>query len=228
MIAPMQGFCVRATGAGAQVKFDYSKLVWEADYSKGGPAPLHIEGRKQSMEEDDELNSLRVTLNADGLCDHLYLLGADKYDKAYENGYDARKMTEGLFNVFALEGDCILAIDATNSIAGTQIGLRTGDAMEYTFNFSHLNSDTDLALVDNASQEVINISEGTEYTFATEPNSYIIGRFQIIAQEKAIEVTTAFNKVEKNDDNVKKFIQNNQLYILKDGVLYNAVGAKVR
>ena len=86
-------------------------------------------------------------------------------------------------------------------------------------------------LLDNETNQIIDIYEGLEYTFNSEPDTTITDRFQILEREKEepeiIEVTTAFKNAEKQGVKVNKFIKDNQLYILKNGVLYNAVGARV-
>lgn len=225
IISPMQGICVHATGEGATLKFDYEKLVWNGDYKENPNAPLHTPARRQKAEE--QVNSLCVSLYGEEVADNLYLLESDNYDASYENGYDAIKMESGEANVFSVVEDVKLAMNATNSMIGTQIGVRTGETAVYTFVFTHLRSESDLALRDSETDEVIEIQEGQEYTFYAEPNSLIMDRFQIIAYENTHGVTTGSENVE-NGTKVHKFIQNDQLYILKDGVLYNASGARVR
>ena len=70
------------------------------------------------------------------------------------------------------------------------------------------------------------LSEDAEYTFNAAPNSEITERFQIIAADIPA-VTTGVDEVE-SEVHIQKFVKDNQLYILKDGVLYNASGAVVR
>ena len=224
-IAPMQGICVHATGEGATLKFDYEKLVWNGDYKENPNAPLHAPARRQKAEE--QVNSLCVSLYGEEVADNLYLLESDNYDASYENGYDAIKMESGEANIFSVVGDVNLAMNATNSMIGTQIGVRTGETAAYTLVFTHFRSENDLALRDFETGEVIEIKEGQEYTFYAEPNSVIKDRFQIIAYDNMHGVTTGSENIEKGTK-VHKFIQDNQLYILKDGVLYNASGARVR
>jgi hypothetical protein len=65
-----------------------------------------------------------------------------------------------------------------------------------------------------------------EYTFNAAPNSEITERFQIIAADIPA-IATGVDEVE-SEVHIQKFIKDNQLYILKDGVLYNASGAVVR
>ena len=219
-IAPMQGFCVNATGDEAKIKLDYKKLVWEGA-SKN--TPLRVKAR----DEETSLNgALCVSISAKGWSDNLYLIESNDYSAEYENGFDATKRMSGSLNVFAVEGDVNLSVDATNSIAGTRVGVRTGEEMTYTMNFSHVNSENPLVLWDKEAQFKMLISEDLEYTFNAEPNSEITERFQIIAADIPA-VTTGVDEVE-SEVHIQKFIKDNQLYILKDGVLYNASGAVVR
>ena len=113
-------------------------------------------------------------------------------------------------------------------MVGTYIGVRTGAETIYSLTFSHVISEHDLLLFDSETNELLDIVDGLDYTFTAEPNAIITDRFQILEREKAPEVTTAIEKAEASSVKVKKFIKDNQLYILKDGVLYNATGAVVR
>ena len=173
------------------------------------------------------LGSLCISLSANGWRDNLYMLESESYNKAYEAGYDAPKMESGEFNIFAVEEDNQLAVDATNNMVGTHIGVRAGEETTYSMSFSHMRSEHDLLLFDVETTELIGIYDGLEYTFNVEPNTTVTERFIILEREKTPEVTTAIEKAAANNVKVKKFIKDNQLYILKNGVLYNATGARV-
>ena len=224
-IAPMQGFCVHATGENPKITLDYSKLVWNGDYKDNGNGPLRVIARDENKPES--VRSLCVTLLGGGLVDNLYMLESEENNPSYENGSDARKMMSGALNIFSVAGADQLAVDATDSFIGTHLGIRSGEETTYTMIFSHLRSDNKLALLDNETNERIDINEGTEYTFYAEPNSDILTRFQIVERANAPAITTDVENV-TNGENVHKFIKDNQLYILKNGVIYNAQGKVVR
>ena len=133
-------------------------------------------------------------------------------------------------DVFTIRDSEQLGVDATNSIIGTRVGVRTGEEMSYTLIFSHLQSKTYLALLDKETNETIDINEGTEYTFFAEPNSTITGRFMIVESANAPAIATGMESTSDSSMNGKatKFIKDNQLFILKNGVLYNAMGVIVR
>ena len=229
VIPPMQGFYVNTNKAGS-LTLNYERLVWNADYEKYGNQPLRSPKRAAQAEdeEEDELSgTLKVTLLTESGLDHMYLLESPTNMPEYENGYDAKKIMSGDLNVFAVEEEDQLAVDATNSIAGTKIGVRTGDETEYKMTFSKLNSEVGLSLRDKELGLEIAIYEGTEYIFYAEPNEVISERFEIVERFGAPNVTTGNDGVGA-EVNAQKFIKDNSLYIYKDGVLFNALGERVR
>ena len=224
VIPAMQGFYVTTEKAGT-LTLDYTKLVWGANYAVRPNTPLHA--KAQDSNSSVVNGALRVSLSTDDKQDNVYLLESEDYSAEYENGYDAHKLMSADFNIFTIANEDKLSVDATNSLAGTRIGVRTGEEMIYIMNFSHLRSETELALVDNETNQKININEGTIYPFYAAPNSEITDRFQIVARNDAPTVTTGVDGV-TNETKAYKFIKDGQMYILKNGVLYNATGAIVR
>lgn len=226
IIPSMQGFFVQATGNDAKIKLDYNRLVWNANYS-GLRENRPLRAPKNAKDEQDKLGSLKVTITANGWTDHVYILESENYDDMYESGYDARKMMSGDMDIYTINGEEQLSVDATNSIIGTRVGVRTGAETAYTFVFSHLLSENGLALYDAETEQTIDIDENTEYTFFAAPETEITNRFQIVARADAPAITTGVDGVE-NEAKAVKFIKDDQIYILKNGVLYNAMGAVVR
>lgn len=220
IIPSMQGFYVQANtpGVNGSLTLNYERMVWN---TMSGNTALRA---PQQVKETDK-NSLCIALRADGWGDRLFIIESEDYTADFENGYDARKMMSGNLNIYAIEGIDSLAVDATNSLVGTRVGVRTGEETAYTLIFNRVNSEQKLTLLDEETSETIDISEGTEYTFYAEPNSVLDQRFRIIARSKAI--TTGLDKTE-SDSKVHKFIKGNQLYILRNGVLYNVMGTIVQ
>ncbi len=221
-ISPMQGFSVKANTKGAKLTFDYNKLVWNGTSAN---APLRVKARN---DEASLSGALCISIWSNGWTDNLYMIESDEYAISYENGYDATKQMSGAFNVFAIEDNDQLSVDATNSLIGTRVGVRTGDETAYTFVFSHLQTEDGLALFDAETDQTIDINEGTEYTFFAEPNVMVNDRFRIIERAEIPAITTGVGNVKNNDAKAVKFIKEDQIYILKNGVLYNATGAVVR
>ena len=182
--------------------------------------------RVNRRSDNSDKQVLSISMEANGQRDKVLLIEQEDYSTEFENGYDAHYMPVGGFNVFAVEGDDHLAVDATNSLVGTRVGVRTGEETAYTMTFSHVNSDDDLMLWDIEAEEKVEISEGQTYTFFAEPNSEITGRF-IIVEAEATEIATGVEDVQE-DARVHKFIKDDKLFILKNGVLYDATGMRVQ
>jgi len=227
VIPSMQGFWVQSTGAGAQLKLNYDRLVMGVTYTEPtANKPLRV----AKSRETEQVGKLMINLYTETDADCVFILESDSYDAAYEDGYDARKIASETMDVFTIRDSEQLGVDATNSIVGTRVGVRTGEEMSYTLIFSHLQSKTYLALLDKETNETIDINEGTEYTFFAEPNSTITGRFMIVESANAPAIATGMESTSDSSMNGKatKFIKDNQLFILKNGVLYNAMGVMVR
>lgn len=229
-IAPMQGFCVNAQNKGAKLKLNYNKLVWNADYASHAPTALRAPKHNAETAKEEEMpitGSMKMTLEANGRADNIYLLESERYIADFEDGYDAHKMESGTLNIFTVEDEDKLAIDATNSIIGTRVGVRTGEETAYTITFSYVDGEQEWALYDAETNEMIDITNDNTYTFFAEPNTEITERFMIVEREGAPAVTTGNDKV-TSDVRAHKFIKDSQLFILKNGVLYDATGARVK
>ena len=222
IIPAMQGFFVNTTKAGT-LKLNYERLVWNADYTKHTNAPL------RTKERSNTTGALCLSIEADGWRDNLYLLESEDYEPDFQNGYDARKMMNGELNIFAVEEeDTYLAVDATHSLVNTRVGVRTGEETAYTFTFANLRTQDAIALLDNETEQIIPIVEGATYTFFATPNTMITNRFVIVANED-VDGEGVATDIQNPIVGTKlhKFIKDNKLFILKDGILYNAQGQLV-
>lgn len=218
VIPAMQGFYVKTTKDHSTVTLNYEHLVWNA-VSKN--TPLHA---KRVWEEKN--GALCIVVEADGWKDQVFLLESEEYDAAFENGYDAHKLMSGNLNIFALEGEDALAVDATNSIAGTKIAVRTGAETAYTLTFGALSGEAEWSLYDAETKETVDIEEGSQYTFFAEPNTVLADRFQIQERNDMPAITTDLESV-GNDAKAHKFIKDGRLFIIKNGLMYNAMGIAV-
>lgn len=217
VIPAMQGFYVKANSAGT-LTLNYERLVWNATHSN---TPL-----RAKRAEEQQKGSLCVMVEADGWRDQVYLLEAEEYDAAFENGYDAHKLMSGNLNIFTLEGEDALAVDATNRIAGTKIAVRTGAETAYTLTFGSVSGEAEWSLYDAETKETVDIEEGAQYTFFAEPNSEIRDRFYIAERNDSPAVTTDLETV-NNGAESHKFIKDGQLFVIKNGLIYNTLGVVV-
>lgn len=217
VIPAMQGFYVKANSAGT-LTLNYTRLVWNAAH---GNTPL-----RAKRADEPKKGSLCVAIEADGWRDQVFLLESEEYDAAFENGYDAHKLMQGNLNIFTVEGDEALAVDATNRIVGTKIAVRTGAETAYTLTFGSVSGEAEWSLYDAETKETVDIEEGAQYTFFAEPNSEIRDRFYIAERNDSPAVTTDLETV-NNGAESHKFIKDGQLFVIKNGLIYNTLGVVV-
>ena len=217
VIPAMQGFYVKTNKAG-KMWLNYERLVWNAAH---GNVPL-----RAKRAEEQKNGALSIAIEADGWKDQVFLLESEEYDAAFENGYDAHKLMSGNLNIFTLEGEDALAVDATNRIAGTKIAVRTGAETAYTLTFCSVSGEAEWSLYDAETKETVDIEEGAQYTFFAEPNSEIRDRFYITERNDSPAVTTDLETV-NNGAESHKFIKDGQLFVIKNGLIYNTLGVVV-
>lgn len=218
VIPAMQGFYVKTNTNGSTLTLNYKRLVWEASHSN---VPL-----RAKRADEPKKGSLCVAIEADGWKDQVFLLESEEYDAAFENGYDAHKLMQGNLNIFTIEGEDALAVDATNRIAGTKIGVRTGAETAYTLTFGALSGEAEWSLFDAETKETIDIEEGMQYTFFAEPNSEIKDRFYITERNDAPAITTNLEEVNTGAES-RKLIKDGRLFVIKNGMIYDMLGVVV-
>ena len=108
---------------------------------------------------------------------------------------------------------------------GTIIGFRAGEDNEYTFHFEYDDMAEPLFLLDMDERMYVRILTGTTYTFTCadkgEHNRFLLTR-------KAPGIPTGCEPIDGGGGpKAMKFIKDNKLYILLNGVLYDATGKVV-
>jgi hypothetical protein len=219
----MQGFFVQ-TNTATTLTLDYNKLVWGGEQDN---KPLKVRRNSQ----DNSLNAkMRIRLTDDNAeMDEMTILESANHDKSYENGYDSKKKhseNNGI-SIYAIEDDMQLGFDYTDLIAGTKIGVRTGDNDFYTITFNNVETDGNLYLYDIHTNIYTQIKESAAYSFYAETNSYVEGRFEIVGSQNNHDVSTNVD-TQKDEKITTKYIKDNTVYILKNGLKYNSMGQRVQ
>ena len=121
-----------------------------------------------------------------------------------------------------------MAINCVPNLEGTVIGFKAGtDDENYTFSFDYDEEAEELYLLDIQTGVYTRVTKENSYAFFAddkeEHNRFILTR-------NAPGVLTGLNGVQSDKDpanGVFKFIENDKMYILYRGVLYDATGKKV-
>ncbi len=187
-INSMDGFILKLNSGTSNPTVNYADAIWgNPIYAGGSTAPA----RARSLVD----NSVVITVAAAGseVEDQVTIVERADRTAAFENGADASKyMNPETMNIYADAPAGMLSRVATNNIVGTQISFQAANAEVYTLTLSHVNG-SDYAIRDNVTGAMINLSEGTTYTFRQDANSTVNGRFEIVGLAK---VPTAIENAE--------------------------------
>ena len=221
-IPAMQAFLIRVSSE-TSLTLNYDKVV-RTTATANLNVPLRAP-RRMSNEEEITLTTLHVEdsqTSAD-----LYLFEGDQFSDAFDNGWEASYMgVDGRSaQLYAMASDGKMAVLAAPELEGTQVGFMPGKETMYTFSFTGGNGA--YYLNDIKAQKSTLIQEGNTYSFEYESdddaNRFYISRTAIDAP--AIETGVGNTDLTPK---VLKFIYQDKLYILRNGVLYDATGKVVK
>lgn len=160
-IASMQAFFVMARENGATFTVDYQRAV--AGATNHG-------NQMRAPEAQDEFNVLKIMIKGENSRDQLFLLENENTSKAYDNGYEARKIFDAPrgHQMYATCEYGYASIDCSKSFIGQAIGLKgdnEGEKLTISFGIDKIGDHESLFLYDKATGEYVNIMAEEEYTF---------------------------------------------------------------
>ncbi len=199
-------------------------------------APASIAAR--NAEERPVKMDVDLILSDNHSSDQTGLIICDRYSDAYEIGRDLEKLFGSAYNLSVytlMEDNTPLAFQALairSSMQVIPVGYRAPEQGEYTFRLNEATSSIDLlneqyeqlVLVDYQTGELTNLLY-TDYTFYSE-RTQSNSRFAIYAVPRQNAPTDLPNAI-GSDEEVRKVIYNDHLYILRDGNVYNGMGQKM-
>ena len=182
-----------------------------------------------------------ITLSGEGKTDATGIVLSEEYSPAYEIGADLVKCpNNGALNLYTLNADSLsLAFNGLSdddAITPIPVGATFPVAGEYTFAFDDMSysiNDMDtLLLIDKDKNISIDLLHA-DYTFSIENAGTVNNRFELFLRraqkaEEEEEETTNLDNTYNADNSTRKFIRNGQLFIIRDGKVYDAIGARVR
>lgn len=221
VIPTMQAFLIQVTGE-TSMTLNYDEMVRsnKANYNEKLRAPQRF-----ADEQATTLTRLRVADSQTHT--DLYLFEGEKFSEGFDNGWEATYM-EGdgrSAQLYAMAAEDKMAVLATPELEGTQVGFAPGQETVYTFSFA--GGTGEYYLNDIKAKKSTLIQGGNTYSFEYE-NGDAANRFYI--SKTAIDAPAVGTGVDNTQSGVKvqKFIYQNKLYILRNGVLYDATGKIVK
>lgn len=192
--------------------------------------------RKEEAPESVPEQQAYIVLNNEQTEDMMGILVSDQYTAEYEINADLEKLLgDGTsLRTYMRYGDRNMAYLAINKVLAQEwipVSVRLPEAGEYTFSLHEASIAGELEgvyLIDYTNNEVTNLIEDS-YTFVAEAGT-INNRFAINATVGERQTPTAIDVVgaDKNGDEPIKFLYHDKVFILHNGVIYDATGKKVR
>ena len=195
-IAPMQAFFVLTT-ANTVLQLNHDNLLFNENYTQT-TSPMRAPRRAKVQNED--VNVLRIDVKGEYAADKMWIMQADSFSLAYDNGYDGKKILGDTFvpqlAVATEAGE--MAIAALPQYEGTRLMFRKGSEDElYTLSFQY--AGTPLLLRDLLTGDEVEIITGNTYAFYA-TNEQLAERFEIVKKpESQGGVTTGLTAVVDDD-----------------------------
>lgn len=218
VVPAMQAFAIKATASGGNVTIDYDVAVrGNTDYrTEALRAPQHT--------TSEGLEEMVLAISGDGKQTRLRLREDARFTEEFDNGWEATYLEgDGLSGQLFVQKDDKMVVLAEPDLEGTVVGLIPGVATDYTISFEG-NGDG-YYLNDLVTEQSTLIAEGNTYMFTADANTnatrFVISRTPIRNMPTGVDVINDGTKARKQ-------LINDVLYIIRDGRLYNATGAKVK
>lgn len=226
IIPSMQGFYVGNTGSAGTLHLDYDKLVRQRGVSNYIQGQMHAPRRIAKGSNDPVM--LKMIVRGSRYDDRLIVAEREDFTKGHDDGWDGAKWDGSTISPTIWsqndEGG-VESVTATPDMEGTIIGFRAGEDNEYTFHFEYDDMAEPLFLLDMDERMYVRILNDVTYTFTCadkgEHNRFLLTR-------KAPGIPTGCEPIDGGGGpKAMKFIKDNKLYILLNGVLYDATGKVV-
>ena len=230
-IPSLQGFFVNNKGGSAgTLHLDYDKHVRKTTRDNILSGQMHAPRRAQATDTDEPV-VLKMKVSGENYDDKLVLLGREDFSEGFDNGWDGDKWdgNESALYIYTTDNNGTEnSVSAIPELEGTVIGFRAGEDDAYTLNFEYLNSDETLYLYDVENNTYTQIMTGMTYRFFTTDNEKH-ARF-IITRSNGQEVATGVESTSGSLDRskAKKLLIEDKMFIMVNGMLYDATGKVVK
>jgi hypothetical protein len=203
--------------------------------ASGSAAPA----RRVAEDMDKDIELAIVLEQDDKYADQMDFLLNDAYSAVYDRNADFTKMMNNTnFNLFGVHLDdylSFMAIDTYTARSSVAIGYQVPQAGQYTLRLSDkpyvMWSMVDAIYVTDheVTPEVTTNLLDEAYTFQVSNAETNTTRFSIsiVPSKESGGTTTAVDDILHQDIQTQKIIYNDQLYILRGGVVYDAMGQRV-
>lgn len=227
LISSMQGFFVKSNGSAGALHLDYDRHVRPSTNRNILSGVMHAPRRANA--QSDEPAVLKIKVSGENYDDKLLLLAREDFSMGFDNGWDGDKWdgNESALYIYTKdEAGTENSVSAIPEMEGTVIGFRAGEDDAYTLHFEYLNSAEELYLFDTETNAYTKIMTGATYRFFTDDKEK---HERFVITRKSPQIATDVDEVDSGKRReVRKLLIEDKMYILVNGMLYDATGKVVK
>ena len=224
-IPSMQGFYVWSETAGT-LHLDYEKHV------RGTTRDNILSGRmhapRRTAAESDEPNVLKIFARGSRYDDRLIVLEREDFTRGYDSGWDGEAWGGSNLSpmVYVTGEGREDAVSAIPEFEGTVVAFKAGEDSEYRFEFTYSEDAEPLYLFDTENNTYTQIMTGESYYFSTDDKA---PHSRFILTRKAPQIATGVEPTSDGEGaKARKLLIEDKMYILLNGMLYDATGKVVK
>ena len=220
-IPSMQGFYVSTTSAGT-FHLDYERHVRPAGGRTIVSNPMYAPRRAKAAEEEPAV--LKIFARGSRYQDKLVVLEREDFTRGYDSGWDGEAWGGSDLSpmVYVTGEGREDAVSAIPEFEGTVVAFKAGEDSEYRFEFVYSEDAEPLYLFDTENNTYTQIMTGNAYYFTTSDKA---PHSRFILTRKAPQIVTGAELTSDGEGaNAKKLLIEDKMYILLNGVLYDATG----
>lgn len=226
LISSMQGFYVVGGGSDGTLHLDYERHVRPTNNRNIKSGPMHA---PQHYAVDDEPIVAKLFFRGSRYSDRLVVLERADFSRGFDNGWDG----EAWGGNDAAPYSCVSgenrwdAVSAIPDFEGTVVGFQAGEDNAYTIDFEYSEENAPLYLYDTEAKTYSRVLTGNAYYFTTSDKDY---HDRFIFTRNAPSVITGIEPTSDSsvEGRAKKLLIEEKLFILLNGVLYDATGKVVK
>ena len=225
-IPSMQGFYISTTSAGT-LHLDYDRHVRPHSARDVVSNPMYAPRRAKAAEEEEPA-VLKIFARGSRYQDKLVVLEREDFTRGYDSGWDGEAWGGGTLSpmVYVTGEGREDAVSAIPEFEGTVVAFKAGEDSEYRFEFIYSEDAEPLYLFDTENNTYTQIMTGNAYYFTTSDKA---PHSRFILTRKAPQIATGTELTSDGEGaNAKKLLIENKMYILLNGMLYDATGKVVK
>ena len=228
-IPSMQGFYVVGGSSNGTLHLDYDRHVRK---SSRGYASGRMHAPKRSLAAaDGEPEVAKLFFRGNRYDDRLVVLERADFTEGYDSGWDGEAWggnDAAPMSYVSTQGRQD-AVSAVPEYEGTLIGFRAGEDSEYLINFVYSPESEPLYLYDTETNQYSQVVTGNAYHFTTSDKK-AHERF-ILTRTSGYQTPTGIGETDSGKskvDRARKLLIDQKMFILVNGVLYDATGKVVK